>query len=52
MSDRREAAFERIERVLKELGGRPYTEVTVVKTEGGHSATETRKLWRQGFRPT
>jgi len=52
MSEKRKAAFERIERVFKELRDRPYTEVSVVKTEGGHSTTETRKLWRRGFRPS
>ena len=49
MSDTRKAAFERIERVMKELRDRPYTEVTVVKTEGGHSTTETVKLWKRGY---
>lgn len=49
MSDKRKAAFERIEKVMKELRDRPYTEVTVVKTEGGHSTTETVKLWKRGY---
>lgn len=49
MSDRREDAFERIERVLKELGGRPYTEVTVVKTEGGHSAARDAEAVASGL---
>ena len=49
MSDTRKAAFERIERVMKELRDRPYTEVTVVVVEDGHATTETRKLWRRGY---
>jgi hypothetical protein len=51
LSDRFKAAIERLEKAFKKMRDRPYTEVTVVKTEGGHSTTETIKLWRPGFRP-